>query len=279
MIVKGLALLVLVWIALAVLAWLFQRKLIYFPMRHPVPSIRSFVATGEDVSFPTEDGIRLDGWFLPSEDGVEGAAMLVFNGNAGDRSFRLPLALALARSGYSVLLFDYRGYGGNGGSPSESGLIADARAARAYLAGRPDVDPDRIVYLGESLGSAVAVGLAAEHPPAALVLRSPFTSLAQLGRHHFPILPVRLLIRDRFASIDRIGSVSCPVLVVAGDADRIVPIGYSRKLFEAARQPKRLAVIPGADHNDAALLDGERFLDEVARFSNEALKSRRGDPG
>ncbi len=254
------------WIAIAVLAWLFQRKLIYFPMSQTVPSVQSFVATAEDVIFQTEDEIELGGWYFGAQGGAGRATVLVFNGNAGDRSFRIPLALALAGEGYSVLLFDYRGFGGNGGRPSESGLMADARAARAYLAGRADVDADRMVYFGESLGSAVAVGLAAEHPPAGLILRSPFTSLPDVGQHHFRILPVRLLMKDRFASIDRIKSVSCPLLVVAGDADRIVPIRYSRRLFDAAREPKRLAVIGGADHNDAALLDGKRMLDEMVRF-------------
>ena len=131
MIVKGLAILVLVWIALVALAWLFQRRLIYFPMRHAAPSIRSFATTGQDVTLVTEDGIQLGGWFLTAEGSADGATVLIFNGNAGDRSFRVPLALALARAGYSVLLFDYRGYGGNEGSPSERGLMADARAARA----------------------------------------------------------------------------------------------------------------------------------------------------
>lgn len=266
MIVKGLVILAAAWIAIAMLAWLFQRRLIYFPMSQTVPSVRSFLAAAEDVSFPTGDGIRLGGWFFEAQDGAGRATVLVFNGNAGDRSFRTPLALALAGEGYSVLLFDYRGFGGSGGRPSEAGLMADARAARAYLAGRADVDADRIVYFGESLGSAVAVGLATEQPPAGLILRSPFTSLPEVGQHHFRILPVRLLMKDRFASIDRIGGVSCPLLVVAGDADRTVPIRYSRKLFDAAGEPKRLAVIRGADHNDAALLDGKRMLDEVLRF-------------
>ena len=124
-----------------------------------------------------------------------------------------------------MLLLDYRGYVGNPGSPSEDGLLADARAARAYLLSRADVDPARLVYFGESLGAAVAVALAAEHPPAALILRSPFTSLADIAAVHYPFLPAGLMLRDRYESIERIGRVRAPLLVVAGQRDRIVPFG------------------------------------------------------
>ena len=141
--------------------------------------------------------------------------------------------------GLSVLLFDYRGYGGNPGRPSEDGLAADARAAQAWLAAQPDVDPDRIAYFGESLGAAVAVGLAVQRPPAALVLRSPFTSLADVGAVHYPWLPVRRLLLDRYPSIERIASVHAPVLVIAGDRDDIVPAALSKRLYDAAAEPKR----------------------------------------
>ncbi len=128
--------------------------------------------------------------------------MLVCNGNAGDRSMRADLAAALNRHGLSVLLFDYRGYGGNPGRPSEDGLAADARAAQAWLAGQPDVDPNRIAYFGESLGAAVAIGLAVQRPPAALVLRSPFTSLADVGVRALPVA-AGAAAADRPVSVDR----------------------------------------------------------------------------
>ncbi len=207
--------------------------------------------------------MRLAAWYFPVPGGT---AVLVCNGNAGDRSMRAELAAALNRVGLSVLLFDYRGYGGNPGSPSEEGLAADARAAQAWLAAQPDVDPNRIVYFGESLGAAVAIGLAVQRPPAALVLRSPFTSLADVGAVHYPWLPVRRLLLDRYPSIDRIGSVRAPVLVIAGDRDNIVPESLSKRLYDAAVEPKRYALIPGAGHNDRALLDGPRMLHEIERF-------------
>jgi uncharacterized protein len=122
------------------------------------------------------------------------------------------------------------------------------------------------VYFGESLGAAVALQLALDAPPAALMLRSPFTSLADVGRRHYPYLPVGLLLRERYESIRLISRLTAPLLVVAGEHDRIVPASHSRRLYEAARGPKRLVLIPGADHNDVALLAGERLISEMLRF-------------
>jgi uncharacterized protein len=250
--------------------WSQQRRLIYFPSPGPVPPAAQMLPGGRDVVLDTEDGIRLGAWYLPAAGGQKSPAVLVFNGNAGDRSLRAQLAAGLSRLGMSALLFDYRGYGGNPGRPSEDGLAADARAALAWLAAQPEVDPDRIVYFGESLGAAVAVGLAVERPPAALVLRSPFTSLADVGRVHYPWLPVGRVLIDSYPSIDRIGSLSAPLLVIAGDRDDIVPESLSKRLYEAAPDPKRYLLVPGAGHNDPELIDGRRMLDEVGRFLSEA---------
>ena len=252
--------------AVLALSWTLQRRLMYFPSGD-VPTPGEMGLTGVDpVTFETSDGLRLSGWFFAASGTSPRVTVLVFNGNAGNRAHRGPLAAALHRHGLQVLLIDYRGYGGNPGAPSENGLAADSRAAQAYLAGRPDVDRSRLVYFGESLGTAVAVALAVEHPPAALVLRSPFTSMADLGRHHYPFLPVGLLLRDRFAAIDQIQRIRAPLLVVAGGRDRIVPIDNSRRLYDAAVAPKTLLVIPEADHNDEALLAGNEMIQAMVRF-------------
>jgi uncharacterized protein len=251
------------------LLWVFQRRLIYLPSPGPVPPAASALPGATDVAFRTADGLRLQGWFVPPVDDPAprpAGAVLVCNGNGGDRSMRADLAAALSRMGLAVLLFDYRGYGGNPGSPTEEGLSADARAALAYLAGRPEVDPDRVVYFGESLGAAVALRLATERPPAALVLRSPFASLAEVGRRHYPVLPVSLLLRDRYESAALAGRLSAPLLVVAGGRDRIVPASHSRRLFAAAPEPKRLVVLEGVDHNDHELLAGPRLVAELRSF-------------
>jgi uncharacterized protein len=275
------------------LLWAFQRRLIYLPSPGPVPPAATVLPGAEDVSFETADGLRLHGWFVPGAvdnpasprprsvtlpEGAPpqvgggaarpnpGPAVLVCNGNGGDRSMRAGLAAELARMGLAVLLFDYRGYGGNPGSPTEEGLADDARAALEYLAGRPEVDPGRVVYLGESLGAAVALRLAVERPPAALVLRSPFASLAEVGRRHYPVLPVSLLLRDRYDSAALVGRLRAPLLVVAGSRDRIVPASHSRRLFAAAPEPKRLVVLDGADHNDHDLHAGPRLVGELRAF-------------
>lgn len=248
------------------LVWIGQRRLIYFPDRRlPTPAEAGLTAV-EAVEIPVEDGGTLNGWFLPGPRQPVPFTVVVFNGNAGNRAYRAPLAAALRSRGLSVLLFDYRGYGDNSGRPTQQGLEADARAVRAYVTRRADVRADRVVYFGESLGSAVATILAAQHPPAALVLRSPFTSLADVGRIHYPILPVRWLLADRFASIDVIADVRSPVLVVAGDRDSIVPRELSQQVFDKARQPKEFLIVPGADHNDPELLDGEPMIGAMLKF-------------
>jgi fermentation-respiration switch protein FrsA (DUF1100 family) len=262
----GVILLIVVAVVAATvgLLWVFQRRLIYLPSGE-VPPAASVLPRAEEVAFETADGLHLRGWFVPGAR-PPGPAVLVCNGNGGNRAMRAALAAELARMGLAVLLFDYRGYGGNPGSPTEEGLAADARAAAGYLAGRPEVDPARLVYFGESLGAAVALRLAVERPPAALVLRSPFASLAEVGRVHYPVLPVSWLLRDRFDSAALAGRLAAPLLVVAGDRDGIVPVGHSRRLFAAAPQPKRLVVLAGADHNDLDLLAGPRLLAELRAF-------------
>ena len=259
------AIVALVASGLLALVWSQQRRLIYFPSRGPVPPAAAVLPNGQDVVLETDDGIRLGAWYFPVPGG--GPAVLVCNGNGGDRSGRVELAAALNRMGLSVLLFDYRGYGANPGKPSEDGTAADARAAQAWLAAQPGVE--KIVYFGESLGAAVAVGLAVERPPAALILRSPFTSLPDVGAMHYPWLPVRLLLTDRYPSIDRIGSVHVPVMVIAGDRDDIVPETLSRRLYDAANEPKRYVLVPGAGHNDPELLDGRQMLDSIDGFLSE----------
>ena len=249
-----------------VVIWALQRRMMYFPTR-AVPAPAEIGITGiEPISFETTDGLGLSGWFMAAAGRSPRVTVLVFNGNAGNRAHRTRLAVALRRHGLQVLLVDYRGYGGNPGSPTETGLGIDSRAARGFLAARPDVDASRLVYFGESLGTAVAIDLAVEHPPAALVLRSPFTSMSDLGRYHYPFLPVRLLLRDRFEMLEKIRRIRAPLLVVAGERDQIVPIDNTRRLYDAASAPKTLLVFPDADHNDDELLAGEEMIRAIIGF-------------
>ena len=249
------------------LAWAFQRSLIYFPFGSAgAPADVGLDAT-ESISFVTDDGIRLDGWFVESRAEPPRGTIIIFNGNAGNRAYRAELARALREHGMAVLLFDYRGFGGNAGRPTEDGLARDARAARAYLETRADVDQRRVFYFGESLGAAVAVRLAVEHPPAGLVLRSPFTSLAEVGQVHYPMLPVRWLLRDRFDSLSRMREVRCPVVVITGDRDSVVPFSQSRRVHAAVPGSRPLVVVEGADHNDARLVHGPQIVQSTVELA------------
>lgn len=257
---RGAALVLVVLVVILAAIWALQRRLIYLPSQavpHPPEGV-------EEVSYTTEDGLELDGWLVLAAD--PRGAVLVFPGNAGNRAARLPLGRALTGLGFTTLLVDYRGYGGNPGSPSEEGLARDARAALSYLGERYGFDSDRIAYFGESLGSGVAVQLAQDEPPAALILRSPFPSLGDVGSVHYPVLPVSLLLRDRFDNAEKLPGVEAPLLVIAGSADRIVPTRLSRNLYEMAKEPKELVIVDGADHNDFALLAGDEMITAMERF-------------
>jgi uncharacterized protein len=260
-ILVGVAVLAVVTLVLGLL-WHFQRRLIYLPSTAPVPSAGAFLPGARDVVLQTSDGIQLGAWYVPGRR--DGAAVLVANGNAGDRSARAPLARALADHGLSVLLFDYRGYGGNAGTPTEEGLARDVRAAREFLAGAGE---STLIYFGESLGAAVVTELATEHPPAGMVLRSPFVDLAAVGRVHYPFLPVRTLLADRYPVLEYVAQVDCAVTVVYGTRDSIVPPEQSRAVAAAVAGPSRLVPVPGADHNDAQLLDGHAVVSAVVELA------------
>jgi uncharacterized protein len=252
--------------------WALQRRLIYFPDRSPVPSASDVLPGARDVTLDTPDGLRLAAWLVPPSTAAgpgRGFTVLVANGNAGNRADRAPLAAALAAEGFAVLLFDYRGYGGNPGAPSESGLARDVRAAYRHLVDVAQVPADRLVYYGESIGSAVVTELATEHPPAALVLRSPFVDLPSLGRVHYPFLPTRQLLRDRYPTASHIRRVAVPTAIVYGTADTIVPPEHSRTVAENAGGPVTVTAIEGADHNDAVLLDGRELIAAVTGVVRE----------
>jgi hypothetical protein len=252
--------------------WVFQRQLVYLPDRKPVVPAATALPGASDVVLRTEDGLELGAWYLPAR-ALGAPAVLVASGNAGSRGSRVPLARGLAERGLSVLLFDYRGYGGNPGSPSEQGLARDVRAARRFLLEVVGVPEHRLLYFGESLGAAVVTELAREHPPAGLVLRSPFEDLASVGAVHYPLLPVRALLRDRYPVVEHIAGVAAPTTVVYGTADAIVPPEQSRAVAAAAARLHRLVPIAGADHNDLVLVAGDEVVQAVVDLT-DATDSR-----
>ena len=205
--------------------------------------------------------MRLHGWYVPCEQ--PRAVVLYSHGNGGNLANRSDiLRLWHDQLNATVLVYDYRGYGRSEGSPTETGVLQDARAARAWLAQRAGVREQDVVHFGESLGGAVAANLAAEGARG-LVLENTFSSLADVAAFHYPFVPVRWLLRSQFNSVASIAKYHGPLLQFHGDHDSIVPFASGQKLFAAANEPKKLVVIPGGDHNDPP---SKQFVEAVNAF-------------
>ena len=240
---------------------------LYFPERRILRWPAEVGLTAREVTIETDDGERLHGWFVASEARSRGH-VLFLHGNGGNIADRLDHASSLSRAGFDVLLFDYRGYGHSSGRPSEEGTYRDARAAREALLRQDEVEPSRVVYVGESLGGAVALALALDAPPLGVVLQSAFTSVREMAREHYPYLPAAL-VPDAYPSLSRVEKLRSPLLVLHGERDEVVPVSHGRALFEAAREPKSLRIFPGLGHNDLL----ERAADDYA----EAIVSWLGE--
>jgi fermentation-respiration switch protein FrsA (DUF1100 family) len=271
-VVRTVVVVVGVVVVLLTALWFFQRRLIYLPDTTPAPPAGHVIPGAEDVVLVTSDDLELGAWHVPARAQPRAVTVLVANGNAGHRAGRALFADALARTGFDVLLFDYRGYGGNPGRPSEEGLARDVRAAYAYLVEERLVPPEQILYFGESLGAAVVVDLATSRPPAGLLLRSPFTSLADVGKVHYRILPVGLLLRDEYPVAESISEITVPTTVVYGGADRIVPPELSREVAAAAAGQVQLVAIAGAGHNDAAMFTGVELIGALVDLAERAVE-------
>jgi fermentation-respiration switch protein FrsA (DUF1100 family) len=223
-------------------------SLLYFPSRAIIETPGRAGLDYRDLWLETDDGERLHGWWIGARTERLGH-LLLCHGNAGNVGDRVLHAALLTAAGFDVLLFDYRGYGRSSGRPSEAGTYRDARAALTCLLEQPGVDPGRVLYLGESLGGAVALDLALDRPPAGLVLLSAFSGIRELGRVHYPFVPAAL-VPDAYPTLRRIHELRAPLLVLHGDRDDIVPLSHGEALFEAAPEPKRMRVFPGLGHND-----------------------------
>jgi uncharacterized protein len=236
-------------------------RLLFFPSRAVPATPPAF----SDVTFAAADGARLHGWWLPARE-CSRAQVLLCHGNAGNIADRVPHGVLLSDAGFDVLLFDYRGYGRSSGRPDEAGTYRDARAARSALLRRPAADPARLLYLGESLGGAVALELALEHPPAGLILQSTFTSVRDMARRHYPQIP-QGLVPDAYPSLRRIPGLRAPLLVLHGERDDIVPLLHAEALFDAAPEPKELRVLPAVGHNDLIARAGRSWAEAIAAWT------------
>ena len=246
----------LVWVAgiavagyLAVVAglYLYQRQLLYHPDRSR-PLLGALARLGvHEIAVPTADGLSLLAWYLPPRG--ERPVVVYFHGNGGHIGYRADRVERFAREGYGALMLEYRGYGGNPGEPSEAGLFEDAAAALRFVATQ-GVPGRRTVLYGESLGTGIAVQAATTHEVGAVVLESPYTSVAAAAQFHYPFIPVSWMVSDRYDSLSRIEQVEAPILMLHGARDGVIPLSLGEALFAAAAEPKEQWIAPQAGHAD-----------------------------
>ncbi len=255
----------IVYLLLLSAMMVFENSLIYFPMNFPEDDWAPQGITVEEAWFSAADGTKIHGWYAPHEK--PRAVVLFCHGNAGNITHRADIVRALNdRVGVAVLVFDYRGFGKSEGKPNEPGVLADARAARSWLAQKTGVSENRIVLMGESLGGAVAVDLATDGARA-LILENTFSSMPDVAAFHYPWAPVRLLMMTRFDSAAKIRSYHGPLFQSHGDRDSIIPLGFAKRLFDAANEPKQFLLVPKADHNDP---HSPQYYDKLREFLDEA---------
>ena len=257
-------------VVLLVSAWLglssLERRSLYFPDRQVFATPQVYRLAYEDLMLRDSDGTRIHGWFIPKAGRpAPGLTLLFCHGNAGNISHRLDKVLKFHQIGLNVLLFDYRGYGQSEGRPSEAGTYLDAEAAYHYLTRTKKIPPARIVLYGESLGCAVAVEMAHRHPAAALILESPFTSTAAMGKRVYPWLPVRWMVRNKYDNLSKIPRIRLPLLILHSPRDEIVPFQMGRQLFAAAPGPKKFFELTGG-HNDGYEMTGAAYIQTIDSF-------------
>jgi|SRR5215467_7032367 len=253
-----------IYVVLVAVMYLAQRSLMYFPEMLRTMPAQAGLAEAEEVTLDTADSERVIAWHIAPRG--DQPIILYFHGNGGALRYRVDRYRALTQDGTGLLALSYRGYGGSSGRPSEQGLIEDARATYAFAAQRyPEA---RLVLWGESLGTGVAVALAAEKKVARLVLEAPFLSGVSIAASAYPFVPVRWLMKDQFRSDLRIRNVTAPVLIVHGDRDTVIPIESGEQLFDLIAAPKRFLRVPGAGHEDL----GMRAVEAAKAFMAERLE-------
>jgi uncharacterized protein len=256
------------YLAIVAGMYLGQRKLQYFPdNKHLMPSMVGLSGV-EVLRIKTEDGENIVAWYSPARSGQ--STIIYFQGNGGDISDRAERFASYQAKGMGALFVSYRGYGGSTGSPSERGLVLDAIAAYEWLASR--IGSCDIVVVGESLGTGVAVQLATQRKVSAVALEAPFASAADVGAHEYWWLPVRLLMKDKFNSIEHIARIGAPLFIIHGDLDEIIPISEGRRLFTEAKEPKEMVVIKGGSH--ASIFEEETWARELKFFARVMAQHR-----
>jgi hypothetical protein len=255
--------LVLGYLALLAYVYVKQTGMLYLPSEEIEATPRDIGLDYKELTLITEDGVEIAAWHVPAEQSR--GVLLFCHGNAGNISHRLDSIRIFHDLGLDVFIFDYRGYGKSRGSPDEEGTYRDAEAARDYLVTDLRVNPEKIVLFGRSLGGAVAAEIALRRRAGALIIESGFTSVPDLGKKFFPYLPVALLSRFNYSSIDKVGNVKIPKLFIHSPGDEIVPYDQGVKLFEKAQEPKEFLSISGG-HNEGFLASGRTYKDGLEAF-------------
>lgn len=253
----------------------FEASATFHPERAAIGGLWRVPAGAEEVRFKTADGVRLYGWLFHSTNRPAAASVIYFHGNGGNLSYCDWVGTELAARGLDVLIFDYRGYGRSEGEPvGERELYADADAAYDFMTKERGVAPRSVVLYGQSLGTAAAIDLASRRECGALVAESGLSSAADMAGAMMPWLPrfVRGLTKSKLDSASKIARVSCPVLVVHGGRDDLIPVEQGRRLFDAAREPKQLKIIEGAGHNDLSIVGGGKYIDSLADFARGSVR-------
>ncbi|MBU0549638.1 MAG: alpha/beta hydrolase [Candidatus Omnitrophica bacterium] len=246
----------------------FESKGIYYPTKDISLSPADIGIKYEDIFFTTEDGARLNGWFIPQEK--PRGTLLFCHGNAGNIGDRVEFVGIFYKLNLNVLIFDYRGYGRSQGRPSEEGLYKDAQAAYRYLLSRKDINKSPIIIYGKSIGANVAIDLASKVNTVALIVDSAFTSACDMGRKLFPYLPVKWVITVKFDALAKIKEINIPKLIIHSRDDEIVPFKMGQRLFEAAPQPKEFYPMRGG-HNEAIFIAGQEYASRIDKFLSKYL--------
>jgi len=252
-----------IYIILCLLMFIFQRNFIYFPDRTVFFTPNHINLLYDDIYYKTSDNITINGWFIPADSAKN--VVLFCHGNAGNISHRLESIQIFNRLSLDVFIFDYRGFGKSEGSVNEEGTYLDASGAWDFLVGEKGFNPEQIIIFGRSLGSGVASWLAREKQSRGLILESSFTSLPDLGAKIYPYLPVRLLSRYNYPTLDNLKDITCPKLFIHSKDDEIIPFSLGRKNFEMASEPKMFLEIQGS-HNDGFMVTGSKYIEGINRF-------------
>lgn len=257
----------IIYISVAVILFLLQRRIIYYPMTlEKEYEFPPYVPGMSEIYITCEDGALIHGLWAEGKPGK--ACILIFHGNAGNITHRETLLQGFSSMGYSVLLIDYHGYGKSEGAPSEQNLYMDGRASVEWLEKKKNIAPEQTVIFAKSLGSGVGVEIALLHPVKGLILESPFSSTSSVARSHFPysLFPTGLLIRDRYDNMKKIGNISCPLLIIHGDEDTIISQNESSRLFKKAEEPKTLYIVEGAGHNNVQFVKPVEYWKKLNKW-------------